>query len=29
MLTIIMLLGAILAVLIGVWRSIDKASGND
>jgi len=29
MLIIVMLLGAVLAVLIGVWHSIDKASGND
>jgi hypothetical protein len=29
MLPIVMLLGAILAVLIGIWHSIDKASGND
>jgi type II secretory pathway component PulJ len=29
MLMIAMLLGAILAVLIGIWYSVDKASGND
>ena len=29
MLLPVMLLGAILAVLLGIWRSVDKASSND
>lgn len=29
MLLVVMLLGAVLAVLIGIWHAIDKATGND